>query len=462
MMKPTETATAKNKMASVPIKSLMFSMGLPMILSMAVQAFYNIVDSYFVSQMPDAPGLTGAGEYGLNALALSFPVQMLMIAIGVGTGVGINSILSRSLGEGNRVKASRIAGNAIFLGVCTSAFFIAVGQFAIKAYLATQNAAPVSLQMGTEYLHICMTYSFGAILFMIYEKLLQGAGRTTASTIAQITGALLNIVLDPIMIYGLVGVPAMGIQGAAYATVIGQVASLAIGITFHHRRNKDIDASLRNLKPDKTIIKEIYAIGIPAILMQALMAFMNYGVNIMLSRLSDVVVTAYGVYYKIQQFVYFAAFGMNNALIPIVAYNYGMKDKKRTNDAIAYGLLYSVAIMTAGAIALQAFAHPIVNIFDLSGPTAGYSVLAIRIVTLGYLFAAANITFQGVFQALGNGVSSLNISILRLIVIPLPIVFLFSTHANAEQNVWWAFPIAEFAALIFAALMMKKRIQGTR
>ncbi|MDR3345344.1 MAG: MATE family efflux transporter [Oscillospiraceae bacterium] len=446
---------AQNKMGTAPIKKLMPAMGLPMILSMALQAFYNIVDSYFVSQMPDTAEITGAGEYGINALTLAFPIQMLMIAIGVGTGVGINALLSRSLGQGNREKAGQIAGNAIFLGICTYAVFLLVGLFGVDAYLRTQTADPVILQMGTEYLGICTTLSFGAILSMIYEKLLQGTGRTIPSTIAQLAGAAINIALDPIMIFGLLGFPAMGVRGAAYATVAGQIATLIISAVFHHTHNRDLDAALAYLKPDAAVIKEIYKIGLPAIVMQALMSFMTYGVNIIFGRIGNGVVTAYGVYYKIQQFVFFAAFGMNNALIPIIAFNYGRKDKRRSRDAIKYGMIYTLVIMAAGAVLLQVFAKQLIGAFALSENTAALCVTAIRVITPGYLFAGANIAFQGIFQAFGSGMRSLAVSLLRLIIVALPVAFLLTAFQNAENIVWWAFPIAEACALAAAFFFMK-------
>jgi putative MATE family efflux protein len=301
--------------------------------------------------------------------------------------------------------------------------------------------------MGTAYLRICTVLSFGAILSMIYEKLLQGTGRTVPSTIAQLAGAALNIVLDPILIFGWFGFPAMGVRGAAYATVIGQMATLVISGIFHHTRNRDLHVGLRYLKPNRAIIVEIYKIGVPAIIMQALMSFMTYGVNIIFGRVSDAVVTAYGVYYKIQQFVFFAAFGMNNALIPIIAFNYGMKDKKRAKEGIKYGLLYTLLIMAAGAVLLQALAKPIIGAFALSEGTVQLCVTAIRVITWGYLFAGANIAFQGIFQAFGRGMRSLTVSLLRLIVIALPVAALFATFQNAESLVWWAFPIAEAGAL---------------
>jgi putative MATE family efflux protein len=455
MNNTVNTAPLQNKMGTEPVKKLMLTMGLPMILSMALQAFYNIVDSYFVGQITDA-ALVNAGESAINALTLAFPVQMLMIAVGVGTGVGINALLSRSLGEGNREKAAQIAGNAIFLGLCTYAVFLSLGLFGINVYLRSQTDDTAILQMATEYLSICTILSFGAILSMIYEKLLQGVGRTMQSTVAQLSGAALNIALDPILIFGWLGFPAMGVRGAAYATVAGQIATLIISGIFHHLSNKNLNASLGYLKPDKAIILEIYKIGIPAIIMQALMSFMTYGVNIIFGRVSDAAVTAYGIYYKIQQFVFFAAFGMNNALIPIVAFNYGMKNKRRTGDGIKYGMIYTLIIMALGAILLQAFAKSIIGAFALSEQTQKLCITAIRVITAGYLFAGANIAFQGIFQALGSGARSLIVSLLRLIVIALPLSWLLSNLQNAENVIWWAFPVAEACALVVAIFFAKR------
>ncbi|MDR3278471.1 MAG: MATE family efflux transporter [Oscillospiraceae bacterium] len=455
-MEPLKRETPQNKMATAHVQRLMLAMGLPMILSMALQAFYNIVDSYFVSRLPDAGGLVGAGESALNALTLAFPVQLLMIAIGVGTGVGINALLSRSLGQGNREKASQIAGNAIFLGLCTYAVFLALGLFGAEAYLRTQTADAVVLQMGTQYLSICAVLSFGAILAMIYEKLLQATGRTMLSTIAQLAGAAANIALDPILIFGWLGLPALGVAGAAYATVIGQVLTLALSGFFHHAKNRDLDANFRYLRPRRAVIAEIYKIGVPAIIMQALMSIMTYGVNIIFGRVSDAVVTAYGVYYKIQQFVFFAAFGMNNALIPIVSFNFGMGDKARVRAGVRYGLLYTLIIMALGAAGLQLFARPLVGVFSLASETAALCVTAIRVITAGYLFAGANIAFQGIFQAFGCGVRSLIVSLLRLIIVALPAALLLATRSNAKDLVWFAFPIAEGCALAAAAFLMRR------
>jgi putative MATE family efflux protein len=363
--------------------------------------------------------------------------------------------LSRSLGQGDREKASKIAGNAIFTGICTYILFLLVGLFAVRVYLRTQTTEVIALEMGAEYLRICATLSFGAILFMIYEKLLQGTGRTLLSTIAQIVGALTNIILDPIMIFGLFGCPALGILGAAYATVIGQTLSFIIGLIFHHTLNKDIDVRLKYILPNRAIITEIYKIGIPAIIMQALMSVMTYGVNIIFGRVSDAAVTAYGIYYKIQQFIFFAAFGLNNALIPIIGFNYGMKDKQRVKDGIKYGMIYTLIVMLLGAILLQVTGRTLLTFFALSETTAALCLGAIRIITLGYLFAGANIAFQGIFQAFGNGVHSLVVSLVRLIIVVFPAAYFLTTLQNAQNIIWWTFPIAEFCALVIALLFMK-------
>lgn len=445
-----------NKMGVAPIKKLLLVMGMPMMLSMALQAVYNIVDSYFVSCMSDTAQIKNMGDYAVNALTLAFPVQMLMVAIGVGTGVGVNALLSKSLGEGNRKKASLIAGNAVFLGICTYVFFLLFGLFGVKSYMQSQTNNPIILQMGTSYLKICCILSFGIIMYMIYEKLLQATGRTMLATSAQVAGALTNIVLDPIMIFGYFGLPKMGIAGAAYATVIGQMVSMILDIIFHYILDKNLDAKWSYLIPQKRVIKEIYAVGIPAIIMQALMSFMTYGVNIIFGAVSTAAVTAYGVYYKIQQFVFFAAFGMNNAMIPLIGFNYGKRDKKRVLQGIRFGMIDTVVIMLLGAVLLQIFAQQLVGIFALSAQTQILCVRAIRIVTLGYLFVGANIAYQGIFQALGCGVRSLIVSLVRLIIVALPLAWIFTKLPNTDYMIWTAFPIAEGIALIVAFLLMKK------
>lgn len=446
----------KNKMGTEPIHKVMLSMGIPMILSMVLQACYNIVDSMFVARIPDGDGIIHKGEYAVNALTLAFPVQMLIIAFGIGTGVGVNALLAKSLGQNDREKVAKTAGNGITLGIIIYLCFLLFGIFGIDGYLKSQTRDPIILEMGASYLKICTVISFGIVFFSIFEKLLQATGKTVYSTIAQIAGAVTNIVLDPIMIFGYFGLPEMGIAGAAYATVIGQIVSMAVAMAFHYKMNREVPSGWKYLRLEKRVVKEIYAIGLPAIIMQALMSFMTYGVNIIFGAVSTAAVTAYGIFYKIQQFIFFAGFGLRDAITPIVSFNYGLGSKKRVEEGIRYGLIYVEIIMLAGMIGLELFAEPLVALFGLSDETAGLCALAARIIAAGFLFAGANIALQGVFQALGCGISSLVVSLLRLFIIVLPLAWLFTKFENAEFMMWSAFPIAEAAALLAAVLFMRE------
>lgn len=443
-----------NKMGVEPIPKVMLGMGIPMILSMVLQACYNIVDSMFVARMPDSGGIIHAGEYAVNALTLAFPVQMLIVAFGIGTGVGVNALLSKTLGERKIEKVAKIAGNGVFLGFAIFIIFFLFGITGIRPYLESQTSDATVLSMGNTYLSISTFLSFGMILFSIYEKLLQSTGKTLFSTIAQIVGAVTNIVLDPIMIFGYLGFPAMGIAGAAYATVIGQMVSLIIAMMFHYKKNMEVKSGIRYLKPDVQIIRGIYKIGLPAIIMQALMSFMTYGVNIIFGAVSMAAVTSYGIFYKIQQFVFFAGFGLRDAITPIVSFNYGMGNRERVKEGIKYGVIYILVIMIAGTVILEIFAVPLVKLFGLSNETARLCVLSIRIISTGFLFAGGNIALQAVFQALECGISSLVVSLLRLLVIVLPAAWLLSLLPNALDVMWLAFPLAEGIACIAAVGLM--------
>ena len=330
-----------NKMGTIPVQRLMLSMGVPMIFSMMLQAFYNIVDSAFVSNMAQH------GEAALTALTLAFPVQMLLVAFSVGTGVGANALLSRTLGEGNREKVNRVAGNAEFLSLVICIISIAFGLVGVRAYVQSQSNNTLVIDMAISYLRICCCIPFGIVFFSCFEKLLQATGKSLFSTIAQVSGAVANIILDPILIYGLFGCPALGVRGAAYATVIGQIVSCIVALFFHLTINKEITNSLRYIKPSKRLIQQIYTIGLPAIIAQALMSVMTYGLNLIFGAVSENAVTAYGLYYKIQQFLLFAAFGLRDAITPIVSFNYGMRDKQRVNLGIKYGMLYDPALLAA-------------------------------------------------------------------------------------------------------------------
>lgn len=443
-------------MGTQPVGKVLLSMGIPVVLSMILQACYNIVDSMFVARIPDTDTVAHMGEYAVNALTLAFPVQMLIVAFGIGTGVGVNALLSKFLGQKDRENVAMTAGNGVFLGLIIYACFFIFGLFGIDLYLRTQTSDPLILSMGVTYLRINVLLSLGNIMFGIYEKLLQSTGKTVYSTIAQVLGAATNIILDPIMIFGWFGLPSMGIAGAAWATVIGQFVSMFVAMYFHYFKNKEVPSGWKYLKPSRSIIRKIYSIGLPAIIMQALMSFMTYGVNIIFGAVSASAVTAYGIFYKIQQFLFFAGFGIRDAITPLISFNYGMGNKKRVQQGIKFGILYVSVIMIAGIFALELFAGPLVSAFGLSDETAALCVLACRIIACGFLFAGVNIALQGVFQALGCGLSSLIVSVLRLFLIVLPLAWVFARFANAEFMIWFAFPIAELVAFLAALLLMKR------
>ena len=370
MQKAEET----NKLGTQPISKLMKTMGLPMILSMMLQALYNIVDSAFVSNM------SYGGELALNALTLAFHVQVLMVAIGIGTGVGTNALLSKSLGQSNSEKANKVAGNGVFLALVIYLLFVLFAIFGLSAYVDSQTTNPVIAVKTMQYLNISCFISFGIVFFSIYEKLLQATGRPLFSTIAQVSGAITNIILDPIMIYGYLGCPELGVSGAAYATVIGQIVSFLLALIFHLKFDKEISNKLIYFKPSGKIIKEIYSIGVPAIIAQALMSVMTYALNIILVAISESAVTAYGLYYKIQQFVLFAAFGLRDAITPIVSFNHGMQSVPRIRDGIKYGMLYTLGIMLIGLIIIEVFANPLAGILGINGETEALCISAIRII----------------------------------------------------------------------------------
>ena len=447
-----------NKMGTMAVNKLMLGMGIPIIISMVLQAVYNIVDSAFVSNMAEG------GEEALNALTLAFPVQMFMVAIGIGTGVGMNALLSKTLGQGDRKKVSRIAGNGEFLAIIIYLVFLLFGIFGVRGYISTQTTNPVIVEMAVQYLRICCVISFGIILFSIFEKLLQSTGLSQYSTIAQVVGAIVNIILDPILIYGLLGLPKMGVTGAAYATVIGQICSGGLALYFHITKNKDVKNGIKFLKPSSKIIKDIYSIGLPAIIAQALMSVMTYGLNVILVGVSENMVTAYGLYYKIQQFILFAAFGLRDAITPIVSFNHGMRNKERIKLGIKYGMKYTLTIMIVGLMVLEIFATSFSRIFGLSGETETLCISAMRIISVSFIFAGANVAFQGIFQALDSGIESLIISVCRQILFILPVAYGFSLLAiqNPANDwiVWLTFPIGEFVSAVIACIFMKKIIKN--
>lgn len=449
-----EQVRKTDKMKEMPVNKLMLAMGIPIVLSMILQAVYNIVDSAFVSNMAEY------GEDALNALTLAFPMQMLMVAVSIGTGVGVNALVSKCLGMGEKEKAGKAAGNAVFLGIVISLMFIIFGLFGTNIYISSQTSDPLISEMANEYLGICCVFSFGIIFFSVFEKLLQAGGHSGFSTIAQIIGAVANIILDPILIYGLLGFPEMGVKGAAYATVIGQILSFVTGLIFHLKFNVNVKIKLSCIKPSGKTIGEIYAIGLPAIIAQALMSVMTYGLNLVLGGISTAMVTAYGLYYKIQQVMLFVAFGIRDAITPIVSYSYGMGSKQRISGGIKCGHLYTAIMMLVGLAAAEIFAAPFSAVFGLSGETSELCISAMRIVSLSFLFAGANIAFQGIFQALGGGIESLIVSVCRQLVFIFPFAWIFAAIAKISPElcytVWFTFPIAEILSAVISVILFKR------
>ena len=385
-------------------------------------------------------------------------VQMLMVAVGIGTGVGTNALLARTLGQANEKKAAKVAGNSLFLGVIIYAVCLLFGILGVRAYISSQTIDLEVITMGTNYLRICCVISFGIIFFSLFEKLLQATGRSLYSTIGQVVGAVVNIILDPIMIYGIGPVTEMGVKGAAYATVTGQVVSAILLFIFNIKLNEEFEHDIKYMKPDGKIIKEIYAMGLPAIIAQALMSIMVYVMNLIL-KFSPSAQTAYGLFYKVQQFVLFLAFGLRDAITPIIAFAYGMRSKKRIQDGIRYGLLYTVVLMILGIAITEIFPEAFAALFN-AGQSREYFIGAMRVISISFLFAGINVAYQGIYQALDGGIESLVISLLRQLIIILPLAGIFSVFVKNGQMgvslIWWAFPITEIIACLVGYVFLKK------
>ncbi len=447
----------QNKMAIAPINKLFWKMGLPMIISMVLQALYNVVDSVFVANMQ------GTGALANEALTIAFPVQIMIIAVSVGTGVGLNALLSKNLGERNKEKVNAVAGNGIFLCLVIYLVFLLFGLFCSEWFIGLFSNNSEIIEMGSSYLRICVCFSIGSIGFAIYERFLQSTGKTLFSTIAQITGAVMNIVLDYIFIFPL----GLGVAGAAWATIIGQFASLFIAMIFHYRLNKEISGSLKYLKPKMSIIKEIYEIGISAALMQALLSVMMAGMNAILGRAnvdSVVLVGSFGIYYKIQQIALFSAFGLSNTIITILSFNYGMKDKERSVACVKCGIVDTFITTLLITALFEIIAVPLSKLFSLTGGSSEVLVdvcaKATRIASLSFVFMGFNVAVQGVLQALGYAVKPLITAFLRLILFAFPIAYLFTLSDNVINLVWWTFIIAEFLTCFISVIFLKQAVKN--
>lgn len=442
-------APAENKMGVMPVNRLLFSMSLPMILSMLVQALYNIVDSIFVAQI---------GETALAAVSLAFPVQNLIIAVSVGTGVGVNALLSRSLGEKNQETANLAAVNGIFVFFLSYLLFAVFGLFFARTYFTVQTSNPEIIEQGTIYLSVCSIFSFGIFLEIALERIMQSTGRTIYNMITQGLGAIINIILDPILIFGLFGFPRMGILGAAVATVIGQIIAMLLLLYFNIRKNSDVNLNMRRFRPDTAIIAEIYRVGLPSIIMQSISSVMTFGVNKILLLFSETAVSVFGIYFKLQSFIFMPVFGLNNAMVPIVAYNYGAARKDRIMKTIRSSVTAAVAIMLAGLAIFQIFPEQLLYLFDASEHMMGIGVPALRIISLSFLFAGYCIVIGSVFQALGNGVYSLITSAARQLVCILPAAWLFASVFGLHA-VWYAFPLAEIISVVLTTILFRRIYQ---
>lgn len=417
-----------------------------MMVSMLVQALYNIVDSMFVSYI---------SEDALTAVSLAFPIQQLMIALGAGTGVGVNAVLSKALGEKDFEKADKVARNGIFLSIASAVVFFFIGLFVVDPFYRSQTTDAEILQAGHDYLTVVCCASIGLYMQVILERLLQATGRTVYSMITQAVGAIINIILDPIMIFGLFGMPAMGVKGAAIATVIGQIIAAALGCYLNVKKNHDIHISFKGFKPDPGIIKVIYMIGVPSIIMQAVGSVMNYGMNQILIGFTSTATAVFGAYYKLQSFVFMPVFGLNNGMIPIIAYNYGAGKRERVIQTIKSSVILAVGIMLVGLAVMQIFPAPLLGIFNASENMLSIGVIALRLISLSFIFAGYCIIMGSVFQALGNGVYSMVVSIVRQLLVLLPVAYLFSLTGNLNL-VWLSFPIAELFSVTLSTVFLFK------
>lgn len=434
----------ENKMGVMPVGRLLVSMSLPIMVSMLVQALYNIVDSIFVARYSDA---------ALTAVSLAFPAQNLMIAIGVGTCVGINALLSRYLGEKNFEKANDIAKNGVFLAVLSYILFLILGLTLSKFFYTVQTKDPEVIAGGTQYLFICFVFSFGVFGQLVFERLMQSTGKTIYTMYTQGLGAIINIIMDPILIFGLCGFPEMGVAGAAVATVMGQIVAMFLAIYLNHRKNHEVSLKWKGFKPSGRVIKKIYTIGLPSIIMNAVGSVMTFSLNNILYKFSDIAVNVLGIYFKLQSFIFMPVFGLNNGLVPIVSYNFGAAKRERLMKAVKIALSLAFGILLAGFLVFQFFSEPLLRIlFEASDELVAIGVPALKIISLSFLAAAFCIITISVLQSLGRGISSLIISLTRQLGILIPVAYLLSLTGNLNA-VWFAFPIAEVGSVICSAFM---------
>lgn len=437
------TAPKENKMGVMPLGKLLVQMSLPMMISMFVQSLYNIVDSIFVAQI---------SENALTAVSLAFPIQNLMFSVVIGTGVGINSLLSRRLGEKNFEEVDKVANNGLFLTICGAIVFMIVGLIVPRMYFESQTDNAEIIEYGVTYMQICLVACAGVFGGITFERLLMSTGKTGLSMVSQLTGTVFNIVFDPLLIFGLAGFPKMGIAGAAVATVLGQFAAMIVSFTLNVRKNKEIHLSFKGLKPEGKIIGNIYAVGVPSIIVCSIGSILVYFLNIILGAFSTTAIAVYGVYFKLQSFVFMPVFGLNNGSVPIVAYNFGARNRRRVVKTIILSAAGACVIMLFGVFVFEVFPVPLLKLFNASDEMLSIGVMALRIIAVHFPLAAISIILSSVFQALGKGVQSMVISFVRQLIFLLPAAWLLSLTGNIN-NIWWAFPIAELLSLAICSIL---------
>ena len=439
----------ENKMGVMPINKLLITMSLPVIFSMLIQALYNVVDSIFVARI---------SENALTAVSLAFPFQNLMIAVASGTCVGVNAILSRSLGQKDYDAVNKSANVGIFLNFASYVVFMLLGLFGSELFFTLQTDIPEIVQGGTVYLKICTAFSFGMFGQFVFERLLLSTGKTVYNMISQLVGAVINIILDPILIFGMFGLPEMGIAGAAAATVIGQIIAMFVAMMLNHHYNHYVKIKLSEIRPQKEYVKAIYAVGVPSILMMSIGSVMTFCLNKILIAFTATATAVFGVYFKLQSFVFMPVFGLNNGMVPIVAYNYGARSKDRVMQTVKLAVMYAVAVMLIGFALFQIIPGVMLSLFNASADMLSIGIPALRTISYSFLFAGFCIVCGSVFQALGNGVYSLVVSVLRQLVVLLPVAYLLSLTGNLNA-VWLSFPIAELMSVAASAFFLRRVIR---
>lgn len=437
-----EETPRENRMGTEHIPSLLMKMALPMMLSMLVQALYNVVDSIFVAKI---------SEDALTALSVAFPLQNLMIAFATGLGVGINFLLSRALGEKDRQKADAAAGNGLFLELCAALLFVFIGFVLGPAFVRSQTSSAIVADHGITYVRICIGMGAFCFIAIFYERMLQATGKTHLAMIGQLVGALINIVFDPILIFGLLGFPKLGVAGAAIATVFGQFCGAMVSLAIHQKKNREIRITLSGLRPRSFTVRTILSVGIPSIIMGSIGSVMTYCVNRILDGFSSTAVAVFGVYFKLQSFFFMPVFGLNNAMVPLIAYNYGARRPARMKQTIRWAIIYACSIMAVGLLLMQLMPDVFLRLFDASDDMLRIGVPALRTISLAFVGAGYAIVLSSTFQALGKGLYSMFVSIARQLVVLVPAAWLLSRTGQLSA-VWWAFPIAELMSALVSTL----------